>query len=103
MLNAFLHHFAHGLSGVELGILGQITHGVARSEDHLALIAGLDAGNDFHEGGFTGTVQTDDANLGAIEEGEINVFEHLFLVLLDDFAHAHHREDDFFVVDCSHI
>jgi hypothetical protein len=27
----------------------------------------------------------------------------LFLVLLDGFAHSHHREDDFLVVNCCHV
>ena len=37
-------------------------------------------------------IQTDNAYLGSIEEAEIDVLEHLFLILLDGLAHSHHRD-----------
>ena len=44
-----------------------------------------------------------DLDLRSIEETQIDVFEHLFLVLLDGLAHTHHRKDYFLVIYCCHI
>ena len=49
------------------------------------------------------TIQADDTYLCSIEETEINVLEHLFLILFDGFAHSHHRENNLLVVCCWHL
>ena len=102
VLHTLLDHFLDRLGRVQLRVLRQVAHRVARGKHHLALVLCLQTGDDLHQGGFTGAVQADDADLGAIVEGEVDVLEDLFLVLLDGFAHAHHREDDFLVVNCCH-
>ena len=103
MLHTLHHVLLDGLLLVERRILRQVADGITRTPHHVALILLVDAGDDLHERRLTGTIQTDDADLRPIEEREIDVLEHLFLVLLDGLAHAHHREDHFFVVYCSHI
>ena len=92
----------HRLLLVERRILRQITHGIARTPYHVALILLVEPGDNFHERGLTGTVQADDADLCPVEETEVDILEHLFLVLLDGLAHTNHREDDLLVVDCCH-
>ena len=88
-LHTLHHDFADGLRRVELGFLRQVAHRIAGREDHFALIVLLDAGDDFHQRGLTRPVQTDDADLRPIEEGEVNVFQHL-LVVLEGLAHSYH-------------
>ena len=73
-LHAFAHHLNHGLGGVELRLLFEVAHGVAGREHHLALVALVYAGDDFQQRGLTRAVQTDDANLGTVEEREVDVF-----------------------------
>ena len=68
----------------------------------MSLILLVDAGNNLHEGGLTSTVQTYNADFGSVEEGEVDVFEHLLLILLNGLAHSDHRENHFFVVNCWH-
>ena len=89
-------HLADGLRIVELGLLLQIAHRIAGRKDHLALEVLVDAGNNLHEGRLSGAVQTDDADFGSVEEGEVDVVQHFFLVG-EGLTHTHHREDDFFV------
>ena len=102
VLHAFLHHFLDRLGRVELRILGQVAHSVSGSEHHLALVLRFQTGDNLHQRGFTRAVEADDADFGAIVEREVDVLEDLLLVLLDGLAHAHHREDDFLVVNCCH-
>ena len=83
--------------GLQMRVLLEVAHGVAGREDNFALIVFVEPGDDLEQGGFAGAIESDDANLGAIEEGEVDVFQHLFLGR-EGFAHAHHREDDFLVV-----
>ncbi len=67
-----LHTFAHNLDDsflrVELRVLFEIAHGVAGREDNFALIALVNACYDFQQRRLTGAVQTDDADLGTVEE-----------------------------------
>ncbi len=102
MLHALHHILLDGLLLVEWRILWQVADGVARAPDHVALILLIQSCNDLHQRGLTCTVQSDDTDLGAIEETQVDVLEHLLLVLLDGLAHSDHREDDFLVVDCCH-
>ena len=101
-LHTFFYHLANGLVVVELRLLVEHADRIAGREDHLAVIGFLLARDDAQQGGFACTVEADDADFGAIEEGEIDVFQYLSR-RRDDFAHAYHREDDFFVVYLCHI
>ena len=96
-LHALLHHLLHRLFGVELGLLLEVTHRVARREYHFALVRLLHPGDDFQQGRFSRAVKTDNTDLGPVEKREINVFQYLF-VGREHFAHAHHREYNFLVV-----
>ena len=102
-LHALHHHFLHGLVGVQHGFLGQVAHGVARREDHFALVGLVQPGNDFEQGGLTRTVQTDDADFRPVEEGQVDVLQYLLVVLLNRLVQPYHREDDFLVINCCHI
>ena len=97
LLDALLYYFQHGLFGVHLRFLLQVTHRVARSPDHFALVGFFHTGNDLHERGLTGTVETDDANLGTIEEAQVYVFENDFVIVGEHLTHPVHREDNLFV------
>ena len=97
MLHAFLHHLANRLVGVKLRVLLQIADAVTGREHHIALIGFVDAGYDLEERRFSRSVQTDDANLGAVEKRKVNVFKNLFL-RGHDLGDAHHRENYFFIV-----
>ena len=48
-LHSLLHHLFYRLAVVQLGLLFQITHAVARREDHLALVVLVNTGNDFQQ------------------------------------------------------
>ena len=50
MLHAFHHVFLHGLCLIELGVLGQVAHGVTRAPYYMSLILLVYAGDDFHQG-----------------------------------------------------
>ena len=69
LLDTLLDDLQHGFVGIHLRLLLQVSDAVARGPDHLALVGFLHAGDDLQERRFTGTVQTDDADLGAVEEG----------------------------------
>ena len=102
VLHAFLHHLDDRLVVIKLGLLLEIAYTVARAPHHVALILLFNASNYLHERGLTSAVHAHDAYLGAVEEGKVDVLEDLLLVLLDDLAHADHREDDLLVVCRSH-
>ena len=102
MLHALHHVLLHRLLLVERGILRQIADRIAWCPDDITLILLVETGDDLHQRRFTGTVQTDDTDLSSIEEAEVDVLEHLFLVLLDGLAHSDHRENHFLVVNCCH-
>ena len=97
LLNAFLHHFADSLAVVQQGFLLEVSHAVAGSPDHLALIGLLDAGDDFHQSGLAGAVHTDDADLGSVEERQIDVLEDYLVVVRQDLAYPVHREYYLFI------
>ena len=102
MLNALHHILLDGLVRVELRILLKIPYRISRAPYHLALELIVDSGNNLHEGGFTSTVKTDDTDLCAIEETQVDVLQYLLLILWDDLRHTHHGENDFLVVNCCH-
>jgi len=102
VLHSLLHDFPYGLRRVEVRVLRQVAYGIPWGKHHLSLVLRVESSNDFHQCGFSSTIQTDDTNFCSIEEREVDVFQHLLLVLLNGFAHTHHREDDFLVVNCCH-
>ena len=69
ILHPFLDDFQDRLVRVHLRLLLQVADAVARRPDHFAAEGRLHAGDDLQEGGFSGTVQADDADLGPVEEG----------------------------------
>ena len=103
VLHAFFHHLDDRFVVIKFGFLLKIADAVARAPHDMALILLLNAGNYLHERRLTRAVHADDAYLGAVEEGEVDVLEDLLLVLLDDLAYADHREDNLLVVCCRHI
>ena len=96
-LHAFLHHLLYRLGIVQFRILLQITYCIAWRKDHFALITLVQAGDDLHQGRLTRAVKTDNADLGSVEEREIDVFEYLSLRRYH-FADTHHRENYLLVV-----
>ena len=87
-----LDDLAHVLVRVQLRFLGQVTDVDARLRARLAQVVLVDAGHDAQQGGFTGAVEAQHADLGAREEGQRDVLEDLFL-RRDDLAHLIHGEN----------
>ena len=67
-LDTLLDHLEDCLVRVHLRLLLQIAHGVARSPYHLALETLLHSGDDLHQCGFSGAVETDDADFRPVKE-----------------------------------
>ena len=73
-----LHDIAHHVAvGVEFGLLRQVADARAVRGPRLAVELGLDAGHDAHERRFAGPVRPEHADLGAGQEGEADIVEHL--------------------------
>ena len=89
-LDTLLDHFQHGLVRVHLRLLLQVADAVAGGPDHLALVGFLHAGDDLQERRFARTVQTDDADLGPVEEGKVDVLEDDLVVVGEDLADPVH-------------
>ena len=89
MLHALLDHLPDSLLRVEPGILLQISYTVAGGEHHVSLVGLVDAGYDPEQRRLSGAVQTDDADLGSVEEGEVYVLKDLFL-RGDGLGDSHH-------------
>ena len=68
LLDPFLHDLDDRLVGIHLRLLLKVANRIARRPDHLATVGFLHACDDLHQGRFTGAVQTDDADLGPVEE-----------------------------------
>ncbi len=68
---------AHVLGLVELGLLLEQAHGGVRGELGLAVELGVDAGHDPQQRRLAGAVVTEHADLGAGEERERDVAQHL--------------------------
>ena len=90
LLYAFHDILFHGLCLVERRILRQIAHRVAGTPYHLTLCRLHQSGDDLHQRGLSGTIETDNAYLCTIKEREVNVLQDLFLILRDDLRHPHH-------------
>jgi hypothetical protein len=67
-LHALAHHVYHRFVGIEFRVLLEIAHRKTFVGNHLALIFLIDAGDDFQQSRFTGTIEPDNANLGAIKK-----------------------------------
>ena len=80
-LNTFLDDFYHCLFRIHLRFLLQIAYGIAWSPYDFSLITFLHSGDDFHESGFAGTVQTYDTYLRSVKERQIDVLEDYFIVM----------------------
>ena len=96
-LNTLLHHFQNGFFRIHLRFLLQVAHAVARGPDHLSLVGFLHACDNFEQGGLTGAVKADNADLGPVEEAQVDVFEDDFIVVGKHFPHTVHRENNGFV------
>jgi hypothetical protein len=71
--------FADGFALIELRLLFQVADLIIRIERDPAFVIGIQAGNNFQQSGFTGTIQTQYADLGAVEKAEPNIFENRFI------------------------
>ena len=100
-LHTFLNDLAHGLVRIELRVLLQIADRVAGRPNDLALVLFLNTGDDLEQGRFTGTVQTDDTDLGAIKETQVDVLQYLFL-RTETLIQSHHRKNNLLIV-CHNI
>ena len=67
--------FAHGLGGVKLRLLWQVTNSQIGHRDGLALNLLVHTRHDFQQGRFTRAIGSQHANLGTGEEAERDVFE----------------------------
>ena len=82
----------HGLARVELRLLRQVADLDAGHRPGFAVDLGVDAGHDAQQGRFTGTVETQHADLGAREEGQGDVLEN-FTLGRDNLADPMHAVD----------
>ena len=71
------HGLAHGVLGVELGLLRQVANVQPRHGRGFALDLFIDAGHDLEQGGLARAVQPQHADLGARKEAQRNVFQDL--------------------------
>ena len=83
---------ANGLARVELRLLWQVADIDPRHGAGFAVKLGVDAGHDAQQGGLTGAVQAEHADLGAREERQGNVLEDLTL-RRNDLAQPVHGVD----------
>ena len=88
-----LHDVAeHIEAGVELGLLGQEADGHAVGRPGLAVDVGLEPGHDAQQGRLARAVEAQYADLGARQEGQGNVAQHL-LAAWEDLVQAPHHID----------
>ena len=99
-LHALLDDLLHRLRFIELRLLLEEADGVAGREDGLAEEVAVDAGQDAQQRRLPRSVQTDDADLRAIEIGEIDVFEDLLFSM--ELGDADHGIDDFVGLGLGH-
>ena len=94
LLDSFLHNFKHGLGRIHLRFLLEVSHRIPRSPNDFTLVRFLDSGDDLQEGGFSRTVQTDDTDLGAIEERKVDVLQDHLVVVRESLPYPAHRKDN---------
>ena len=88
----FLDHFTHGLGRVQDRFLRQVADVQVRHRTGFTVELGVDACHDFQQRGLTRTVETEDADFGAGEERQRNVFQD-FPLRRNNFAQPMHGED----------
>ena len=79
--DAFLHHFAHRARFVGQGFLFQIADGIAGGQHSLAVKGLIHTGQNFQQAGFARAVKAQHADLGPVEIGKGNVFQHFLLAV----------------------
>ncbi len=90
-----VHHVAADvLRLVEVRLLGQVAHGVAGGEACDAVVLVVEAGHDLQQRRLARAVVPDDADLGAGEEREVDVAQHLFVRRVEP-VEVLHLEDEF--------
>ncbi len=95
-------HLTHGLFRIELRLLFENSDGVARRNHDFAHELLVHASHDPEERALARAVQAQDADLGAVEVGKVDVLQHRLLVV--KLAHPHHGVDDLvrFSHNCFH-
>ena len=93
MFYAFLDTGAHGRTGRELRLLLEQTDVITGLEVHVTVELRIASAQDAHERGFAGTVETEHADLRAVEKRQRDVAEDF--LALDFLRDADHRENDF--------
>ncbi len=93
LLHCFFDHLAHRARVVYQRLLLQEADGIARRQHGFAVKLPVHARHDAQQRRLARAVETDDADLGAIEVGKINVLQHGALVVI--LADADHRVDNF--------
>ena len=78
----FLHVAAHILRGIQARFLRQVADPDVPGDHRRAHEISVQSAQDTEERGFAGTVGADDADLGAVEEGERDIVENIDLVVL---------------------
>ncbi len=91
-LHSFRHDFFHRFLRAEKRFLLEISNRISRRENGLTTEILIDSCEYFQQRALSGTVQTDDSDLGAVKIGKRNIFEHSLLIIVP--AHAHHGIDD---------
>ena len=94
---ALLDDLLDGLVWIELRLLLEESDRVTFRERHLALVAVILPRDDAQKRTLSGTVQTEDADLGAVEKREIDVLQHPPFGRMNS-SHANEREDDLSIV-----
>ncbi len=90
--NRLVDDLLDGFFFVQLRLLGQIAHVDARLRTGFTDVILVYARHNAEQGGFTGTVEAQNADLGAGEEAQGDVFQNLALGR-DHLAHAVHGVD----------
>ena len=90
--NGFFDHFANGFAWIQLRFLWQIAYVQIRHWTGFTVKLGVNASHDFQQGGFTRTVQTEYADLGARKKRQGDVFQD-FPLRRYNFAQPMHGEN----------
>jgi hypothetical protein len=93
---ALLDDLPHRLAGLERGLLLEQADRVAGRPHDLAVRGLLGPGHDAQQRALAGPVEAEDADLGAVEEAERDVAQHLLLAV--GLRDPHHRENDLLIV-----
>jgi hypothetical protein len=78
VLHAFFHDLPNGFGFIEVRLLSQVPDFVLFFKFDLAFVILVQAGNNFQQGRFTRAVETQNADFGAVEKRQPDIFEHLF-------------------------